>query len=103
MQAAALRRALAQAEREEMELAILKATYIHIDDIRDVFAPMISNAKQKLYQIEDRLLPRLPGNPVDNARTIRQAIDELCSELQYADPKPKRRRGRKAVAPTPAE
>lgn len=98
MQAASLRRALAQAEREEMELSILKGTHIHIDDIRSVFAPLVENAKHKLYTIEDKLVARLPGNPVENGRIIRQVIDEICKELTYVDPKPTKRRRRTTPA-----
>jgi len=103
MQAASLRRALATAEREELELSILKGTHIHTDDIRDTFGPMISSAKHKLYQLEDLLVARLPGNPVENGRVIRQVIDEICSELQYVEPKPKKRRGHKAAITAQAQ
>ena len=103
MQHASLRRVLAQAEREELELSIMKSTHIHIDEIRAVFGPMITAAKHKLYQIEDALVARLPGNPVENGRLIRQVIDEICSELIYVDPKPKKKRGRKAAVAAQAQ
>jgi len=98
MQHASLRRLLAQAEREELELSILRGTHIHVEEIRAVFEPMITTAKHKLYQVEDLLVSRLPGNPVENGRTVRQVIDEICQELVYVDPKPRKKRGRKTVA-----
>ena len=92
-----LRKERADADLAEYQAGIVKELYLHVDDIRETFGPMIVNAKQLLYQLETKLTPLLPGNPAENARIIRQHIDEICEGLMYVDPKAKRKNWRKAI------
>lgn len=95
-----LRRERMREEREQIELEHLRGNYLHVDDVRATFGPMIERSKEKLAGLADRLLPHLPGNPVENLRIIRKVVDEISHELVYVDPKPTKRR---RATTTPAQ
>jgi len=97
MQSESLRRIRLDNQERELRIAILNRDYLSVDEFRAVFEPMITAAKHKLYQVEDALVARLPGNPVENGRIIRQAIDEICTEIQFIEPKHRKKRGRKTA------
>lgn len=92
MQQITIRTARLREQRLQFEIDRDQGVYLHISDVRATFGPMLERSVEKLEGLEDRLLPLLPGNPVENARIIRAVIQELRDELQYVDPTPRRRR-----------
>ena len=59
---------------------------------------LLMNSKARLDTLESRLLPLLPGDAMQNARTIRAVVNEAKRELAEYDPAMFRAKGRRKVA-----
>lgn len=94
---------LVQAKRRlaEMDVAEREGALYPGEDVRQVLTDMLTAAKARLRSLRVKLVPRLPGDPLENGRIIDQVVNECLKELADEDPAIFRK-GRRRRRTTPA-